>query len=105
MPSSTLMVTTTNRTPLAAFDQRVDCQPIHGHAVRMPNGDGATVDVENILGNAQSVLAINYLHREGFVQFPESDIVHLEIETLQQLWPEQPLREWRERPALGQGSR
>jgi hypothetical protein len=50
-------------------------------------------------------LAINYLHREGFVQFPESDIVHLEIETLQQLWPEQPPREWRERPALGQGSR
>src|SRR5436190_22042434 len=45
-----------------------------GHAKRMADGDGATVDVEVIRINAQAVAAIDDLDCEGLVQFPQIDV-------------------------------
>src|SRR3546814_3555375 len=56
-----------------------------GHAVGMPNRDGAAADVESFYGNTEAILAIEHLHRKGFVQFPEPDVIDAEAETLEQL--------------------
>src|SRR5579863_7627557 len=70
--------------PATPFNQRVRGQTIAGHAVRMSDGDGAAIDIEAIIGNAELVAAIDHLHSEGFVQLPEPDIVHVEIEAFQE---------------------
>src|SRR3546814_6726342 len=36
-----------------------------GHAVGMPNRDGAAADVESFDGNTEAILAIEHLHRKG----------------------------------------
>src|SRR3546814_7654644 len=51
----------------------------------MPNRDGAAADVESFDGNTEAILAIEHLHRKGFVQFPEPDVIDAEAETLEQL--------------------
>ena len=51
----------------------------------MADGNGAAVDVKTVVGNAEPVAAINDLHCKGFVQFPEADVVDLEIKAIQEL--------------------
>ncbi len=67
-----------------ALDQGVADHARAGHAVRMADGDGAAVDVQPLVGNAQPVLAIEHLHGEGLVELPQADIVHGQVEPLQQ---------------------
>ena len=55
-----------------------------GHAIGVADRDRATVDVQQFIRNAELVAAIKHLHGEGFVQFPDADIVHLQAKTLQQ---------------------
>jgi hypothetical protein len=55
------------------------------HAVRVTDGDRTAVDVESIVGKPELVAAIKNLYREGFVEFPQSDIGELHARTLQQL--------------------
>src|ERR1700730_1981882 len=67
----------------AALDQRVARQPRSGHAIGMTDRDRTAVHVELFRIDAELVAAIDHLHREGFVQFPEIDIVDLETMTLE----------------------
>jgi len=47
------------------------------------DGDRAAVDVEQLVGNAQLVAAVDYLHGEGLVQLPQADVVHLQAVALE----------------------
>src|SRR5207248_10319616 len=57
------------------FDQRMPDQACAGHPVRVPDGDGAAVDVEAVVGDAEAIAAVDDLHREGHVQLPQPDVV------------------------------
>src|SRR5258705_10339260 len=59
----------------ATLDQGVAGQPCSGHAVGMANRDRAAIDVELFRIDPELVAAIDDLHRERLVQFPEIDIV------------------------------
>src|SRR3546814_1974325 len=50
----------------------------------MADRDRAAVNVEQFVGDAQLVAAIEHLHRERLVQLPQPDIVHLEAEAFEQ---------------------
>ncbi len=86
MPPPMHIVTTTifHAAPLA-LDQRVTGEPRARHAVRMPDGDRAAVDIEPIVGNAQLVAAVDDLHRERLVQLPQADVVDLHAGAREQL--------------------
>src|ERR1700688_4734795 len=62
----------------AALDQGVAGQARAGHAVGMTDRDRAAIDVELFRIDAKLVAAIDHLHRERLVQFPEIDIVDRE---------------------------
>ena len=68
-----------------ALDQGVPDHACAGHAVRMADRDRTAVDVEALVGDAEPVAAIEHLHRERLVQFPQTDVVDREAEALQQL--------------------
>src|SRR6266536_5139911 len=68
-----------------ALDQDVAGHARPRHAVGMADGDGAAVDVEALVGDAEPIPAIQYLDGEGFVEFPDVDVVHLEPVLLEQL--------------------
>ena len=50
----------------------------------MPDGNGATVDVEKFVRDAQLVAAIQHLHRERLVELPQADVADLQAGALQQ---------------------
>ena len=52
----------------------------------MTDGNGTTVDIELLHGDAQFLLAVDHLHRKGLVQLPQADIIHGEAKALQQRW-------------------
>src|SRR5690606_9895197 len=56
-----------------------------GHAEGMAYGDGAAVDVELLIVDLQPVAAVEALRGEGFVEFPQIDVVHLQPLGLEQL--------------------
>src|SRR3954453_11410315 len=66
------------RLAAAAFDQSVAGEARARHAVGMADRDRAAVDVELLGIDAELVAAIDHLHREGLVQFPEIDVVDLQ---------------------------
>src|SRR5260370_13794763 len=51
----------------------------------MSNRNRAAVDVEKLIGNAELVAAVDDLAGEGFVEFPQADVVDLEPVAFQQL--------------------
>ena len=55
-----------------------------GHAIRVADRDRAAVDVEQIVVDAETIAAVENLYSKRFVQFPQTDIVHLEAKTLKQ---------------------
>src|SRR5439155_9443880 len=67
-----------------ALNQSVAGQPRSSHAVGMPDCDRAAIDVELFRVDPELVAAIDHLHREGLVQFPEINIVDLESVSLEQ---------------------
>ncbi len=83
MPPPMHMVTTTYFTPRRL--PSISAWPVRRaprHAVGMADGDGAAVDVEPVVGNAELVAAVDHLHREGLVQFPQADVLHLQAGAL-----------------------
>src|SRR3546814_14770568 len=72
-----------------AFDEGVADAARAGHAKGVADRDRAAVDVEQLVRDAELIAAIEHLHREGFVEFPEADIVHLEFEAFEQLRSEE----------------
>src|SRR6267154_37708 len=62
----------------ATLDQGVAGQARSGHAVGMTDRDRAAIDVELFRIDAELVAAIDHLHRERLVQFPEIDVVDLQ---------------------------
>src|SRR5882762_7861644 len=66
------------------FDEGMSYEPRARHAVGMADGDGASVDVEPVVGDAEPVAAVQDLHRERLVQLPQADVVHLQSGTLQE---------------------
>src|SRR4051812_31252216 len=72
------------RLAAAAFDQSVAGETRARHAVGMPHRDRAAVDVDLVGVDAELVAAIQHLHREGFVQLPQADVVDGEAMTLEQ---------------------
>src|SRR5690349_156836 len=66
------------RTEALARDECMTREPLPAHAERMSDGDRATVDVESIVGNTQPIAAIKHLHGKGFVELPETDVLHRE---------------------------
>src|SRR5471032_2699727 len=67
-----------------AFDQRVAGQARARHAIRVADGDRAAVDVQAVHRNAQLVGAVQHLHGERFVQFPQADVLDLQAGLFQQ---------------------
>src|SRR6266536_5473242 len=67
----------------ASLNQSVAGQPRSSHAVGMTDCDRAAIDVELFRIDPELVAAIDHLHREGLVQFPEIDIVDLKSVTLE----------------------
>ena len=57
-----------------AFQQGVADQSGARHAKRVTNGNGAAVDVEFGVINAQGVSAMNNLAGKGFVDFPQTNV-------------------------------
>ena len=51
----------------------------------MADGDGAAIDIEPLLRNAEPVAAIEHLAGERLVEFPQIDVVHLQAVALEQL--------------------
>src|SRR5579875_3355092 len=68
-----------------SFQQRVHHEARPAHAVRMPDGNRAAVDVEALVRNAELVAAIDRLHGEGLVELPQADVVEREIVPSQKL--------------------
>src|SRR5579871_6600709 len=68
-----------------AFDQRMADQPCAAHAIRMADRDRAAIHVQPVVRYAELVAAVDHLHREGLVQFPEVDILDLQPVALEQL--------------------
>jgi hypothetical protein len=68
-----------------AFDQRMAGQALAADAVGVADGDGAAVDVEPVHRDAQRVGAVQHLHGEGLVQFPQVDVVHRQAQALEHL--------------------
>src|SRR5262249_47566683 len=60
-------------------------QPRSGHSERVADRDRAAVDVELLRINAQAVAAVDDLNGEGFVQFPEGNVLDFQAVALQQL--------------------
>ena len=54
------------------------------HAVRVADRDGAAIDVEDVVVDAQPVAAVERLHGEGLVELPQVDVVDAQAVTLQQ---------------------
>src|SRR5258705_13682436 len=62
-----------------ALDQEVAGQPRACHTVGMADRDRAAIDVQLVPIDAELVAAIDYLHRIGFIQLPEIDVVDLQV--------------------------
>src|ERR1043165_8028154 len=62
------------RTAPFALDQRVPGEPRAGHAVWMAERDRPAVHVEPVIGDAELVAAVDHLHGEGLVEFPQVDV-------------------------------
>src|SRR6516162_4993662 len=54
-----------------------------GHAVGMADGDGAAVDIQFFGIDAQAVAAVDNLHGERLVKFPQVDVVDFEAVALE----------------------
>src|SRR5690606_855448 len=67
-----------------AFDQRMAGQARAGDTVGVADGDGATVHVQVFHRDAQTVTAVDNLGSEGFVQLPQTDIIHGQAVALEQ---------------------
>src|SRR5262245_34381991 len=67
-----------------ALDEGVAGHACAAHAVGVADGDGAAVDVELVLGDAELVAAVDDLHREGLVELPQADVVDSDPGALQQ---------------------
>src|SRR4051812_33488815 len=72
------------RLAAAAFDQRVAGEARTRHAVGVADRNRAAVDIDLVRIDAELVAAIDHLHRKGFVQFPEVDVVDTEAVALEQ---------------------
>ncbi len=72
-------------TAALALDQRVADHARAAHAVGMANGNSAAIDVEFVVVDTQLIAAVNHLHREGFIQFPQADVADLQAGLLEQL--------------------
>src|SRR5690606_37758428 len=68
-----------------APEQRMPDQARAADAVGMSDRDRAAVDVEALVRDAEFVHAIQHLHGEGLVEFPQADVVDGEPGPLQQL--------------------
>ena len=56
-----------------------------GHAEGVTDGDGAAVDIEAIVGDAQGIAAVQHLAGEGLVDLPQADVRGGQAEALEQL--------------------
>ena len=59
-------------------EQRVADEALPGHAERVTDRDRAAIDIEPVVGDAEPIAAVDHLHREGFVELPETDVLDLE---------------------------
>src|SRR3546814_2320526 len=67
------------------LDQGVADHAGTGHAVGMADGDGAAVDVQPVVRDAELVAAVEHLDGEGLVQLPQADVVDPQAVALEQL--------------------
>ncbi len=67
-----------------AFDEGVADQAGAGGAVGVADSDGAAVDVQAVHRDAEFALAVENLNGEGFVEFPQADVVDGQAGALEQ---------------------
>src|SRR6185295_14363545 len=67
------------------FNEHVAGHTGAAHAKRMTDRDRAAVDIEPVMRNSEPVAAVECLAREGFIEFPEVDVRHLETLFLKKL--------------------
>ena len=54
-----------------SFDERMANHARAGHAVRVADRNGAAIDVQFLIRNAELIAAVKNLDRESFVELPE----------------------------------
>ena len=59
-------------------------QPRARHAVRVTDRYGTTIDIQDLVRDAELVAAIEYLDGESFIEFPKVDVVHRKTAALEQ---------------------
>ena len=70
--------------PAPSLDQRVPDEPCATHAVWVANRDRATVDIEPVRRNAETIAAVEGLDGEGLVELPQPDVIDVEAGSLEQ---------------------
>src|SRR5579864_332912 len=68
----------------ATLDESMSQQPGTRCAVRMSHSDGPAIHIQPLIGQAESVAAVEDLHREGLIQLPQTHILELDAGALQQ---------------------
>ena len=59
------------------------CQALARHAVGVAHSDRAAVHIQTVGRDAQLIAAVQHLHRKGFVQLPQVNVLHCEAKTRQ----------------------
>src|SRR5450756_2541028 len=72
-------------TTATAFNQSMASQALAADAVGMADGNGAPVDVQALIRDAEPVPAVNHLHGKSFVELPQVNVVHFQAQTCQHL--------------------
>src|SRR5580658_2222211 len=57
--------------------------PRPSHAERVPNRNRTTVHVHFLRIDSQTIAAVDHLHRERFIEFPEVDVANFHAGALQ----------------------
>src|SRR5579884_1639807 len=71
---------------LASFDQRMHGHARAGEPVGVTDRYRAAAHVEAIVRNSERIPNVNRLHRERFVQLPQTDIVYAQSMMFEQFW-------------------
>src|SRR2546422_5900658 len=61
-----------------AFDERMAGEARARHTVGVTEGDRAAVDVQPLVRDAEPVAAVDHLHGERLVQFPQTNVFHFQ---------------------------
>src|SRR3546814_12286500 len=69
--------------PLPFYKCMTD-HPGTGHSIGMIDRDRAAINVEQLIRDMELITAVQQLGGKGLVQFPQADVVHLQLQSLEE---------------------